>query len=130
MSRAKLLLEIEGGEEQAGVRVFHPGDVISGQIAIEPDEDIPCRDVTVWVGWHTEGKGDQDRGVAGSQKIEHKEVLRRRSLLADRFSFQLPAQPWSYSGHLINIVWAVELKIDVPMRKDVSTRVTFALLPR
>ncbi len=45
------------------------------------------------------------------------------------FRFQLPEQPWSYSGHYINIVWEIFVYVDVPLAGDPKFRQPFVVRP-
>jgi hypothetical protein len=129
MPQAKIMFKLDGGETVQGMRVYRPGDVASGTFALEPQTDIRCRSIQVRLGWHTEGKGDRDAVVVAHTDIEAKEVLRQGTLLQGDFSFQLPPWPWSYGGHLVNIIWEVWLQVDVPMGRDVIHTAQFILTP-
>lgn len=80
---------------------FQPGDRISGHISWELDKEP--KKVTLNLFWYTEGKGSQDVGVVDSVVID---TLNRSDTV--EFSFQLPEEPYSYSGKLISICWALE----------------------
>jgi hypothetical protein len=54
--------------------------------------------------WYTEGKGDQDIGVVESEPFATPAAEDRRG-----FSFRLPDGPYSFSGKLISLVWALEV---------------------
>ncbi|MEQ8190191.1 MAG: hypothetical protein ABRQ39_19650 [Candidatus Eremiobacterota bacterium] len=54
--------------------------------------------------WYTSGKGNGD--VKTVEILTIKEPLRE----GERdFSFTLPAIPWSFSGKLISLMWAIEM---------------------
>lgn len=80
---------------------FHPGEQISG--AVEWQCDKEPREITVNLLWSTEGKGTQDVEVVDSQTIS---VFGNSG--REEFSFELPLGPYSYSGRMLSINWAVE----------------------
>ena len=47
------------------------------------------------------------------------------------FSFHLvvPDQPWSYAGHYVSIVWALEAMIDLPWSRDLRERMPVVIAP-
>ncbi len=56
--------------------------------------------------WHTQGKGDQDVSVVEVKRYEHPPLQDRR-----RCSFRLPNGPYSFSGHLISLLWCAEVVV-------------------
>jgi hypothetical protein len=71
--------------------------------------------------WFTQGKGDRD--VVVIEKI----ALETPRAVDDRpFRFRLPAGPYSFSGKLVGIQWAVEL---ILMPGERARRVQFELSP-
>lgn len=53
--------------------------------------------------WFTRGKGDEDVGVVDTR------VMSPRMRGNERIKFKLPDAPYSFSGRLITLAWAVEL---------------------
>jgi len=90
---------------------FNTGETISGQISWELEKDP--KKVTLNLFWYTAGKGSQDVGVVDSLVID---TLNRSDSMA--FSFQLPEEPYSYSGKLISICWALEAFVKKGKDKD------------
>ena len=54
--------------------------------------------------WHTSGKGTTDVNTVETLSINEPLKEGKRD-----FSFTLPAIPWSFSGKLISLMWAVEM---------------------
>jgi hypothetical protein len=54
--------------------------------------------------WRTEGKGTKDIGVIETISIETAGASGQKE-----FKFMAPAGPYSFSGKLISIIWALEL---------------------
>lgn len=69
--------------------------------------------------WHTQGKGTEDLEVVATQPVPSP-----TSAGEHVFRFTLPEGPWSFSGRLISLLWAVELVAD-----DHSARWEFTLGP-
>lgn len=83
---------------------YLPGDTVSGRVVWNLDKS--CEAVELRLFWHTSGKGTED--------VEIIDIL---SLSADgthgdrAFSFPLPLGPYSFSGALITLAWALELVV-------------------
>jgi hypothetical protein len=69
--------------------------------------------------WFTRGKGTEDLEVVATEQVAIPTIAGERV-----FRFTLPAGPWSFSGKLISLLWAVELVAD-----DKSARWDFTLAP-
>ena len=54
--------------------------------------------------WFTRGKGTEDVGIVATERIELPDASGQR-----RVRFTLPDAPYSFSGRLISLTWAVEL---------------------
>jgi hypothetical protein len=108
--------------------VFRPGDFIQGSVQVTSSEDLNCRHLFARLRWLTEGRGDTDRGLAGEEDLFQGE-LRAGVPFYQRFHFTAPGEPWSYSGHYVNIVWEVEVSIDLPMARDPRSSARFILAP-
>ncbi|MGC4072837.1 MAG: hypothetical protein QM760_10005 [Nibricoccus sp.] len=98
---------------------FRPGETL-GVSALWALSEKPAT-LEVRLFWYTRGKGAEDVGVIAVQTIENAGAAGERSL-----SFKLPSQPWSFSGKLISLIWAVEL---VAEPGGHSARAEFALSP-
>jgi hypothetical protein len=57
--------------------------------------------------WFTRGKGTPDAGLVETQQVDVPSLKGER-----RFRFPLPDGPYSFSGRLITLGWAVELVAD------------------
>ena len=94
-------LKIELEQSQTAYR---PGDVVAGTARWQLDEQprqVECRLI-----WYTQGKGDQDAGLGEAVVFEQPGLHDHRS-----FRFTLPHGPYSFSGTLISLIWAVELSV-------------------
>lgn len=115
------------GEGQT--RVFQPGAKIEGIVEINPSSTIKCRAVEIRVGWHTEGRGTRADQYPYFNKVDTVNEILPEQPFVEPFSLTIPSEPWSYSGQLVSVVWAVEVKIDIPMGSDVNYMERFVVQP-
>ena len=80
---------------------FLPGETIEGTVSWFLD--ATPRSVELRLFWYTNGKGDQDVEIAATFPFEAPGAEDRRS-----FRLEAPAEPWSFSGKLISLSWALE----------------------
>jgi len=115
-------------KEAAGSLRFAPGDQIEGSVEIFPNNTINCQAVEISVLWYTEGKGRRNEGIVETQRFDVRQIDPQQGF-NEQFRVTLPSTPWSYAGHFINIIWAVHVKIDIPMAPDFNQETRFLLLP-
>ncbi len=106
-------------ELRDGRTAFQPGAELAGVANWE--SAAPPRAVEVRLLWFTRGKGTEDVQVVNTVRFDDLQAG-----VARPFRFRLPPAPYSFSGRLISLRWAVELVL-LPT-KD-STRVEFVLAP-
>jgi hypothetical protein len=88
-----------------GALNFKPGDRIDGRVSWQLER--PPESAELRLFWYTKGKGTQDVENVDSASFATPQIHDERL-----FSFTLPAQPFSFSGQLISIVWALELLVE------------------
>jgi hypothetical protein len=88
-------------------RLCEPGQTLRGMVRWEWDDRRAERNVKVRLLWYTEGKGTEDCGVVGEHAVDASANSGQ-----DRFTFALPPFPWTYAGHLLSVVWAVEALVE------------------
>lgn len=108
--------------------VLRPGDTLEGDIQIETEKEINCRQVQVQVGWHTTGKGDINRGPA-DEITEPIGTLIPGEVTVIPFRVKIPSAPWSYQGEILQIVWGVNVKIELSLAPDVTFHRPFIVEP-
>jgi len=81
---------------------FAPGEQVEGRIEWSLDANPDA--LTLSLLWYTSGKGTRDIGVLYANRIDSPGALG-----SDKFSFTLPPGPYSFSGKLISLIWALEL---------------------
>jgi len=95
MNELRILLQ---GEQKN----FRVGETVEG-VAGWRLEKAP-RSVELRLFWFTRGKGTEDVGVVRKMRFDAPQQEEGR-----KFSFTLPEEPWSFSGQLISLIWALEL---------------------
>lgn len=94
---------------QIGLRenrtAFAPGDEIAGAVLWELD-DAP-REAELRLLWFTRGKGTGDVEVVETMRFDRPQAGDTRP-----FSLRAPEAPYSFSGKLISVIWALELMLE------------------
>jgi hypothetical protein len=93
-------IDISGGR-----RGYKPGETIGGRVTWQVDEAPQSAELRLF--WYTSGKGTQDVGNVDSVVFQTPQMSDDRT-----FSLTLPRQPYSFSGKLISLVWALELIVE------------------
>lgn len=83
---------------------FRPGDEITGAAGWKLDQ--PPDAVEVRLFWRTEGKGTSDTQVVHTARFDKPSPEDARP-----FAFTAPNAPYSFSGKLVSLVWALEMVI-------------------
>jgi hypothetical protein len=81
---------------------FAPGEEVRGRVSWNIDEPSPAVELRLF--WFTRGKGTEDAGIVQTVKFDQALPRETRS-----FELRLPEAPYSFSGQLISLVWALEL---------------------
>jgi len=93
---SSLKLEIRDGQT-----AFRPGDEVVGTASWQL-ERAP-RELEVRLFWRTEGKGTQDVHIADTVRYADAAASEQREFL-----LVVPRGPFSFSGSLISLIWAIE----------------------
>ena len=97
---ADLHIELESGRT-----AFSPGDTLAGRVRWSVDADPQSAELRLF--WYTSGKGTENVGVMQTMTFDRPQISDRRE-----FRMILPHQPYSCSGTLVSIVWALELIVE------------------
>ena len=81
---------------------FAPRETIHGTVQWSLDANPQHLDLSLF--WYTSGKGTRDVGVVETQRFDDPGAHGSKD-----FSFTLPDGPYSFSGKLISLLWAIEL---------------------
>ncbi len=85
---------------------LEPGSELRGRVDWRA-EGGSVESVIVSLLWYTEGKGTEDVEVVEQAEVEYPSIQGSHDV-----SFRLPDFPWSFSGTLISLVWAVEASLE------------------
>lgn len=127
-------IELEGGTPAGELLKFRPGDVLAGRVIFTADRDLTVHGLDLFVAWKTEGRGNTDEMPEPLLEDElvldpaHQGISAGQSLTR-AFRVTLPAEPWSYSGTVVSIVWSVTATLDVPWAKDPAVSKRFLVRP-
>lgn len=83
---------------------YRPGETVAGKAMWILDKE--AKSVEIRLFWYTEGKGTQDVGIVSKQQVP---APGRQGQI--EFSFVLPQAPYSFSGRLISLLWALEVVV-------------------
>lgn len=86
-----------------GVTSYEPGAQVIATAEWELDQ--PAKSIVLKLLWYTQGKGGTDSGVVQEVSFDNPEARGQK-----RMGIQLPDSPYSFSGKLISLMWALELK--------------------
>lgn len=106
-------------EIQDNRTVYQPGDIVMGRVGWELDERPKAVEVRLF--WYTRGKGSSDVEIVDRARFEHPAKMELQ-----QFRLKLPEAPYSCSGKLISILWAVEAVVEP---SDLTQRVDLVMSP-
>lgn len=102
-----------------GRKAFRPGETI--EIEAEWNLSNQPDSVEMRLVWYTAGKGDTEIKVVKSMPQSTPRMAEKR-----RVSLRLPAEPYSFSGKLVSLIWAIELIAEPNLN---STRLDIVVAP-
>jgi len=97
---------------------FQPGRELTGTASWQLERG--ARELELRLFWFTRGRGTEDAGVVQTIRFEHPLNEETRP-----FHFVLPEGPYSFSGKLISLVWALELIVE-PSKEVVRREIVVA----
>jgi len=103
---------IEIGLED-GRTAYRPGEEVTGAVAWAIEEGEPPASAEVRLVWFTRGHGDPSSELVAAAELPSPAALDRRE-----FSLRLPEGPYSFTGKLITLVWAVEVVVEPGGRSE------------
>ncbi len=108
-----LSISIDGGRKH-----YKPGETVTGQIQWTLPEAPKALELRLF--WYTLGRGDQDAGIATTTRFEAPQKMG-----SGPFDLDLPAGPYSFSGSLISLCWALEL-VTLPGKETAREEIVIA----
>lgn len=112
-------LAVDLGDSRAA---FSPRQEVQGTVSWR--FAAPPARVELRLLWYTEGKGERDLSVVQVLPFEAPGAIDRRP-----FRLELPPGPYTFSGRLVSLRWALEAVAEVPESGDRSTRVAIVVAP-
>lgn len=107
--------------------VYEPGEILSGELRVDPSHGDELKAIELSVLWYTDGKGDQDLHVHYFRRWSQEGDLPLDSTGTLRFQTILPQTPLSYDGLIVRIRWCVRVRI-FPLRgRDTVEEIPFRL---
>ena len=88
-----------------GRTAYRAGEPLSGRVTWRVGDQPESAELRLF--WYTSGKGTQDVGVVDTMMFASPRMDDRRD-----FTLPLPREPYSFSGNLISLVWALELIVE------------------
>lgn len=83
-------------------RWYLPGETVDGRVSWRLSESPEAVELRLF--WYTSGKGSEDVEIVATVRTEAADSVGDRG-----FSMPLPPGPYSFSGSLITLAWALEL---------------------
>lgn len=96
-----------------GKITYRPGETIRGELLWDLSQEV--QDITINIFWYTNGIGEQDSEIAVTEKISMPLQKGRQS-----FEIELPLAPYSYTGQITELQWAIEATTMKDKVKDVK----------
>lgn len=100
---------------------YTPGETLRGEVAWEIDLMKNSDGGEVRLFYYTSGKGTQD-----VETIKTLAVAAGEAVGSQKFEFKLPAEPYSFSGKLVSLIWALEFQM---LESDETERLEFVMSP-
>ncbi len=99
-----------------GKTTFAPCETIRGKTSWNLNANPRYLELSLF--WYTTGKGTRDVGVVETKRFDEPGAYGSKD-----FSFPLPDGPYSFSGKLISLLWAMELTVS-PGSETVRREIT------
>lgn len=116
------------GRDRSVPAQFQPGGAIGGRISIVPARDLTCKKLSASLVYQVEGQFGKLRRVVLRRELFRGEMAALVPVGFD-FHLDLPVEPWSYNGHLMNIGWELEVEIIGPGLGRLTKGQAFLLKP-
>lgn len=100
---------------------YTPGETLRGEVAWTIDLVKNSEGGEIRLFYYTSGKGSQDVEIVSTVAVPA-----RQSTGKHKFEFHLPETPYSFSGKLVSLIWALEFQM---LESDETKRLEFILSP-
>ena len=107
MPEPRIMITLDG----RGRRQYRPGETLAGSYRFDSMSGDDIRAVECSILWYTTGKGSEDFDVYAFWRysIDAGDWIDPRT--PGRFSTILPKSPFSYTGVIVKIHWAVRVRV-------------------
>jgi len=92
---------------------YHPGEKISGELEWDLTQEV--QDIAINIFWYSEGMGEQDSEISETEIIKSPIKSDKQS-----FEMELPMAPYTYSGNITSLKWAIEATTLEDKVKDIK----------
>lgn len=103
--------------------------MVRGYVAVRADREVECRKLEASLRWRTRGKGQPVRGEVESLTLFEGTWQAGENRRYD-FEMTLPAGPFTYDGHHLEVAWEVRAEADIPWALDPEAEEEIVLEPR
>ncbi len=100
---------------------YTPGETLRGEVTWKVDLMKNSNGGEVRLFYYTSGKGDLDVETIETHSVD---IITESG--SQKFEFSLPKEPYSFSGKLVSLIWAVEFQV---LESDETERLEFVLSP-
>jgi hypothetical protein len=122
MSRCKLDIELD--DPEATFSSGRPGSQVEGRLRVAVDKSVRCKALTITRLWRTHGKGNRQSGEPESQILFAGEWAAGDNI-EYAFAFDVPDDPLTHHGRLLNVDWYLEARADIPWAIDPKAKREF-----
>jgi hypothetical protein len=84
---------------------YLPGETVQGRVSWQAVKPVKSAEIRLF--WYTSGKGTQDVGIADTVHVENPQQNHDQE-----FTLNIPEAPYSFSGKLISLIWAIECVLE------------------
>ncbi len=106
---------------------LEPGETLDFEYCIQRVSGELIDRLEVSVGWYTEGKGSEDRGILFFRSLSRNELSQTPLSEPHRLETVLPSNPLSYEGRLFKIRWCIRLRLFLSDGREISAEHPFYL---
>lgn len=107
--------------------VYDPGEILSGEVLVDPATVSEIKAIELSVLWYTDGKGDQDLDVHHFRRWSHEGDVPIDPSGVLHFQTVLPQTPLSYAGLIVRIHWCVRVRVFPIRGRELVEEVPFRL---
>jgi len=106
---------------------LEPGETLDFEFCIQRVSAELIDRLEISVGWYTEGKGSEDRGVLYFKSMSRNELSQIPLTNSHRLETVLPSSPLSYEGRLFKLRWCIRLRLFLSDGRQISAEHPFYL---